>query len=123
MKKFTLPCILAAVFICAIPLFAANPPAQVPLAWDQSSSANVDYLVYVGTASRVYTSSNNVGTSLNTVIGNLTRGQTYFFAVTAKFNTNAPPDARGLESDFSNEVSYMPTLPPGVPPNLRIPSN
>lgn len=113
--------------LCALALavttvvFAANPPASVNLAWDQSPASNVDYLLYVGNQTGVYTSSNNVGPALATTLGNLTRGQAYFFAVTAKFNTNAPPDAIGLESDPSNEISYTPPAAPGAPPNLRIP--
>lgn len=112
--------VLGAVALVTI-LHAANPPASVNLAWDTSSASNVDYLVYVGNQTGVYTSSNSVGPVLATTLGNLTRGQAYFFAVTAKFNTNAAPDAVGLESSFSNEISYTPPAAPGAPPNLRIP--
>lgn len=118
-----LPKLIAAaslvVTLIAASLFAANPPGSVELEWDQSPSPNVDYLVYIGTTSGNYSSSNNVGASLETTIGNLTRGTAYFFSLTAKFNTNAPAGAVGLESEFTNELTYTPPLGPEPPGTLR----
>jgi Fibronectin type III domain len=79
-----------------------NPGGQnITLAWDPSGDpAIAGYVLYYGTASRNYTTSNNVWNSSSATVRNLQSGATYFFAVTA-FNTF------GLESDFSGEVSYI----------------
>jgi hypothetical protein len=88
-----------------------NPPATVMLAWDPSTSADVgSYNVYYGVASGNYTNKVNV-TSTNATIM-LARGATYYFACTA-VSTN------GLESLFSNEISYRPAVPP-IAPVLRL---
>lgn len=75
---------------------------NVTLAWDQSVDPTVaGYRLYYGTATRSYMTSNtvwNASTSTATV-SNLQSSVTYFFAVTT-FNTF------GLESDFSDEVTY-----------------
>lgn len=87
---------------------------NVGLAWDKSSSASVTgYKAYIGNAPRSYTNSINTGTNLTATFSNCISGRTYYFAATAYNDV-------GLESDFSNEVSYtVPTVP--VPPgNLRI---
>lgn len=58
---------------------------------------------------RQYTNVIPVGTNLNTVVSNLVKGETYFFAVTAV-------DAFGAESDFSDETKF--TVPATNPTNL-----
>jgi len=73
--------------------------ASVSLAWDPSPDSIVSgYTIYYGAATRQYTNSIDVGLVTNAIVGNLNRGVTFFFAVTAH-TTNL------LESDFSNEVS------------------
>ena len=72
------------------------------LAWDSSPSSGVaGYRVYLGTASGNYTSSVEAGTATTTTIPNLLSGTTYFFAVKAY-------NASGVESAFSNEISFVP---------------
>ena len=80
----------------------AQAAPSVTLAWDPTPDASVvGYALYYGGASRQYTNSVNTGLATsNTVVG-LQVGVTYYFAATARA-TN------GLESDFSNEVSYRP---------------
>lgn len=90
-------------------LVPSNPPPVVQLAWNASASPNIiNYLIYCGTASRLYTTNYAAGTNLTLSISNLTRGVTYYFTATAK-------DSAGLESDWCNEVSWMPALPPAPP--------
>lgn len=87
------------------------------LAWDSSPSSGVaGYRVYLGTASRNYTSSVEAGTATTTTIQNLLSGTTYFFAVKAY-------NASGTESAFSNEISFVPgaaTLQLTVTPNGQV---
>lgn len=85
-----------------------NIPLSVKLAWDPSPDPGVaKYHIYYGVASRVYTSMVEVlgGLTTNCVVGNLPYGVTNFFTATAL-------DALGLESEYSNEVSYQKNLPP-----------
>jgi hypothetical protein len=73
--------------------------SSVTLGWDASADTNViGYLLYWGTASGDYTSSLNT-TGLVAQVTGLHCGTTYNFAATAV-------GANGLESPFSNEVSY-----------------
>jgi hypothetical protein len=72
--------------------------AQITLAWDESDAA-AGYKIYSGTASNNYTWVVDVGNTLSYTTANLTDGYTYYFAATAY-------DASGLESDYSDEVSY-----------------
>jgi len=51
-----------------------------------------------------------VGNSTNVTVSGLVQGTNYFFAVTAY-------DSSGLESDYSNEMSYR--LPMSVPPKTN----
>ena len=74
---------------------------SVSLAWDPNSETNLaGYVIYYGTASGQYSSSNNVGNTTNTTVSGLMEGGNYYFVVTAY-------DASGLESDPSNEVNYQ----------------
>jgi hypothetical protein len=71
---------------------------QVSLAWDPNTEPELDgYKLYYGTASGSYSQVINVGQNTQVTVSNLSRGVTYFFAVTA-FNL------QGAESDFSNEI-------------------
>src|ERR1017187_7582186 len=83
--------------------------ATVQLAWDASNTGTnspiANYKVYYGPASRTYTNTVSAGTNVTATVTNLSKGQTYFFAATAT-------DTNNLESDFSNEVSWLvPTNP------------
>ncbi len=73
---------------------------SVTLAWDASPGTNVvGYTLYEGNASGQYTNRIWVGNVLIFTLSPLTKGQTYYFVATAS-------DAEGLESEYSNEVSY-----------------
>ena len=79
---------------------------QLTLAWDASASTNVvGYRLYYGTNTRSYQFVTNTGPALTQSVLLPHRGR-WFFAATA-YDTN------GLESDFSNEVSWesKPTAP------------
>lgn len=83
-----------------IALFSSQAEQSVTLAWDQNPETDIGgYIVYYGVSSRNYTNAVNVGNVTTNTVASLVDGVTYFFAVTA-YNTN------GLESDFSDEVSY-----------------
>ncbi|MDH4265658.1 MAG: fibronectin type III domain-containing protein [Deltaproteobacteria bacterium] len=83
--------------------------STISLAWD-APTTNVDgspltdlagYRVYVGTASRTYASSIDVGNVTTYSLTGLIPGQTYYIAVTAY-------DTDNNESSSSNEVSGTP---------------
>jgi fibronectin type III domain protein len=90
------------VALGADPGLATN---KVTLAWDRSQSANIaGYRLYRGLASQVYTDLVDVGNTTNATLSDLSLGTNYFFAVTAY-------DIIGLESPFSNEISYTAGTP------------
>lgn len=73
----------------------------VTLAWNPSTGTNVaGYNIYYGVASRVYTNAVPVGNVTNTTVTLPAYGVRYYFAATAL-------DAQGLESVYSDEVSWM----------------
>lgn len=77
---------------------------NVTLAWNGSTSTGVTgYRIHYGSASGTYTGSIAVGNETTTTVPGLASGVTYYFAVTAL-------NADGLESDFSNEASFLPGL-------------
>ncbi len=79
--------------------------AEVTLAWDPSPDANVvRYYVYYGAGSADYTNRVNAGNATSVTISNLLVAGGYYFAATAV-------DDSGLESDFSNEISYTVPVP------------
>lgn len=88
------------------------PPApatnSVTLAWSPSPDSNVaGYNVYVGAASRSYTNKVDVGNVTNATVVGLSFEITNFFAATAY-------NILGVESDYSEEVSYFPTNEPAL---------
>jgi hypothetical protein len=91
--------------------------APVTLAWNTPiSAANLaGYMLYYGYASGTYGVSVDVGDVTTAALSGLDGGRTYYFAATAY-------DIYGIESSFSNEVSY--TVPVGntTPPNVTITS-
>jgi hypothetical protein len=77
----------------------ATGAQQLTLTWDASaSSAVAGYRLYYGTNTRSYQFVTNAGLMLTQSVALPHRGR-WFFAATA-YDTN------GLESDFSNEVSW-----------------
>lgn len=72
------------------------------LTWDPSGDANVvGYRIYLGTASRSYTNSLDVGGATNATITVPDSSATYYFAATSY-------NAFGDESGFSNETVLSP---------------
>jgi hypothetical protein len=77
---------------------------HVSLAWDAHIDPTVTgYRVHYGTASGNYTSSIAVGSLRTVKIQGLLKDIVYFFALTAL-------NSSGLESAFSNQVSFLPGL-------------
>jgi hypothetical protein len=75
---------------------------DVNLRWKPNIEVDVvGYRMHYGVNSRSYTNVQNVGSVTNFTVTGLQRNTTYYFAVTC-FN------ASGLESVYSNEVTYTP---------------
>ena len=99
--------------------FLALSAQAVTLEWDRNPETNVTgYRVYVGRQSRVYDSVLDVANQTMATIA--ARAGTSFYAVTAY-------NADGLESDFSDEVSYAPpwtnSPPQAMPDNYATTKN
>jgi len=74
--------------------------ANVTLAWDSNAEPDLaGYIVYYGTASRIYPNTVDVGKVNSFEVTGLTSGQTYYFAVTAY-------DSQRNESSYSNEITH-----------------
>jgi ACR3 family arsenite efflux pump ArsB len=74
---------------------------SVALAWSASTDPTVaGYNLYYGGDSQTYTNTVAVGDVTSATVSGLLPGATYFFAATAVNNV-------GLESVFSNEISYQ----------------
>jgi hypothetical protein len=88
----------------------AHAQSSATLAWDPSAGTGIaGYRIYQGGASASYTNTVPVGNFTRATIPGLRAGATYYFAATAY-------DADGLESDFSNEISYtVPAATNGLP--------
>jgi len=108
--KFTTFVLLLVTLFCHS--FSASA-ADVMLAWDPSPDPQVvGYRVYFGVASGSYTNSAPVGLVTNATVTGLVVGTKYYFAATAF-------DSTGIESDFSNETSFVPAGPANQPPTLN----
>lgn len=88
---------------------------SVSLAWDANAETNiVGYRLYYGTTSQNLTNTVDAGPQLTATVTGLREGLTYYFAVTAR-------NSDGLESNFSDQVSYpvpglsLVTSPPANP--------
>lgn len=93
-----------ALILCASLQNWCAQAANVTLAWNPSPSGGVSgYRVYMGNRSGSYTNILSAGNSTSITVSNLQVDTTYFFAITAF-------DAIGRESEFSNEISYTPTV-------------
>lgn len=79
---------------------AQSDPTTVTLAWNPSEDVSVTgYRLYYGAAPEQYTNSIVVGNTTSCTVTGLVNGTTYYFSTTA-YNES------GIESPFSNEVSY-----------------
>lgn len=89
--------------------FRAGYAAEITLLWDKNTETDIEgYKVYTGTSSKSYGTSPicQVDSNWNSCTVSVARdGKTHYYAVKA-YNTE------GLESDFSNEVSYKSPRPP-----------
>ena len=95
---------LALIILCFAST-AAFGQVKITLAWNPSISPNIaGYNVYYGQASGSYTTVIKVGNTNLASITNLTVGTTYYFVATAM-------DTSGIESVFSNELSYTAVAP------------
>jgi hypothetical protein len=100
-RRFLALAVLLLLF--AIPARAQKYPS-VTLTWDPTLDPDVaGYRIYLGPASRAYTKAIDVGLVTTRAVPLLAGDGTYYFAVTA-YNFD------GLESDFSNEVSFTPIV-------------
>lgn len=114
MKKYTVTALLG--LILGALLLTPATAATVRLGWDPNTESDLaGYRMYVGTASRSYTTNYNLGLVTTLSITNLAFDTTYYFAVTAV-------NAGGLESVYSNEVTYRESLPsaPAVPAGIAV---
>ncbi len=88
--------ILIALFLSAAVALAFG----ATLEWDPNPEANVaGYRVYIGSHTREYNTVIDVGLATQKLLESLEPERSYYFAVTAY-------DSDGLESDFSDEVTY-----------------
>lgn len=100
--------ILASAFVSFALLINARAGQSVTLAWNPNTETNLaGYRLYWGHASRQYATHVEVPVPLTFVTVAVEPGTQYWFAVTA-FATD------GLESDYSDEVSYT---SPGTAPD------
>ncbi len=88
--------------VAVAPFLCASARGQsVTLAWDASTDPDVvGYNLYYGGATQTYTNVVAVGSVTNATVSGLLPGAKYFFAATAI-------DSVGMESEFSNEISYQ----------------
>jgi hypothetical protein len=98
-------------------LFLAAGSSQaaqsVTLAWNPSSGPNVaGYRVHEGTSTGTYTQTISVGNATTATISNLTAGRTYYFAVSAY-------SSAGVESAYSNQISFTATATPTPKPVIQ----
>jgi hypothetical protein len=102
-----LSCIIIIIFL----LFLNNKSysAQVALAWDPSNQSDLKgYKIYYGTVSGNYQWTIDAGNVTNYMVTGLNTGATYYAAATA-YNSS------GLESNFSNEVTFTVSSTTGPP--------
>ena len=82
----------------------------VSLVWNSNTEPDIaGYVLYSGTNSRSYDKSNFVGNVTSNMPIGFMEGVNYFVAVTAK-------NVAGLESDFSNELSFILPITGETPP-------
>jgi len=92
----------------------ARARASVTLGWDPVTTSPVaGYRLYQGTVSEGYTTNFDVGNMAQRTVSGLSNGVTYYFAVTS-YSTN------GLESDFSGEIAFTPSVGTNAPLVLHL---
>lgn len=115
-QRWVLSCLcLLAIGRSAVLGAVPSPGESVTLAWNASPSGLIaGYHLYLGTATKNYSSVFNIpGGATSFTIPGLVAGVTYFFAVTAY-------DSIGLESAFSDEISYAVPTPATAPETLEL---
>ena len=102
-----------ALVAIAVLLSASSRAASYILSWHPSTSPHVvGYNVYYGGATQTYTNMVAGNDAAKVTLSSLLPGAQYFFAVTAVDNA-------GVESVFSNEISWqVPGEPAVTPPRL-----
>src|SRR3984893_18357490 len=86
-------------------LLQARAATSLTLAGAPSGASGIAaYRLHYGTSSKSYSQTRDLGNTTTTTVSNLLPGQTYYFAVT-DYNT------AGVESIYSNEVSFTATIP------------
>lgn len=91
---------LAIGFLCLAIYTSSQASQSVSLQWNKSSDPSVaGYMVYSGSLSGTYTTTNDVGTNITATIGGLKEGSTNYFVVTAY-------NSLRMESLPSNEVRF-----------------
>jgi len=106
-------CLFGILFAAALSA-SAQSQSSVTLAWDLGADNSISgYEIHYGAASHNYTDAVSVGLVSRVTISGLNVGTTYYFAATAY-------NLLGLESDYSEEVSY--TVPPveTIEPSLQL---
>lgn len=113
MKTTTIICILASA------LLAVGAPPLVRIAWDdpgpEETALISSYIGHIGVESGVYTKEIPIGKpdGFKSTVEDLEVGKTYFLALTAV-------GKNGLESGYSNEISFTISPTPQAPTGLRI---
>jgi len=109
LQPFFFPVLLGVALLSGVGA-GAQTVGSVTLAWDANPEAGISgYRLYQGTRSGVYTKTNDLGKATTATVPGLTSGVTYYFVLTAY-------DTIGLESPFSNEITYTPasSVPPAI---------
>ncbi|RYD30669.1 MAG: hypothetical protein EOP85_23570, partial [Verrucomicrobiaceae bacterium] len=108
-QQVTHVAMLAPLCLFLLPMAEASSFSTVTLEWDPVNEGNiVRYELSYGTKSGTYTSVVNAGNATTVEVPGLTRGTTYYFAVTAVNDL-------GLTSPYSAEVQHV-TQPEEAPP-------
>jgi len=104
-SQFLFRSLFAILRLCLIGLGEGHT-AEITLSWDNNAETDLaGYKVFSGTSSGNYSGSIDVGNWNSCTVSGLQEGTNYYYAAKA-YNT------AGLESGFSNEVSYKAPVAP-----------
>jgi len=104
-SQFLFRSLFAILCLCLIGLGEGHT-AEITLSWDNNAETDLaGYKVFSGTSSGNYSGSIDVGNWNSCTVSGLQEGTNYYYAAKA-YNT------AGLESGFSNEVSYKAPVAP-----------